>query len=178
VWLARFPGAGPESYLFPTHQIGFAGCQRKPYLYDVDLTRPMSEWKSAWKVARKQAGVAYRWHDLRHTFISRLAENPNVSEQTITALAGHVSKRMLERYSHIRTQAKRDAVAALDATGGWAQNWAQSPKTDDFADRETADKSLNSLSFLLERVIGFEPTTLCFGNRRRSIHTVGNGIAR
>ena len=31
---------------------------------------------------------------------------------TILAIAGHVSKRMLERYSHIRTEAKR---AALDA---------------------------------------------------------------
>jgi hypothetical protein len=31
---------------------------------------------------------------------------------TILAIAGHVSKRMLERYSHIRTAAKR---AALDA---------------------------------------------------------------
>jgi hypothetical protein len=30
---------------------------------------------------------------------------------TIMAIAGHVSKRMLERYSHIRTDAKR---AALD----------------------------------------------------------------
>jgi hypothetical protein len=34
---------------------------------------------------------------LRHTFVSRLAENPAVSEQTIMALAGHVSKSMLAR---------------------------------------------------------------------------------
>ena len=58
----------------------------------------------------------YRWHDLRHTFISRLAENPAVSEQTIKALAGHVSKQMLERYSHIRTHAKEQAIAALHAS--------------------------------------------------------------
>ena len=31
---------------------------------------------------------------------------------TILAITGHVSRRMLERYSHIRTEAKR---AALDA---------------------------------------------------------------
>jgi len=29
------------------------------------------------------------------------------------ALAGHVSRAMLERYSHIRMQAKREAVEAL-----------------------------------------------------------------
>jgi integrase len=51
---------------------------------------------------------------MRHTFISRLAENPNVSEQTIKALAGHVSRQMLERYSHIRSQAKQAAIQALE----------------------------------------------------------------
>jgi integrase len=50
---------------------------------------------------------------MRHTFVSRLAENPNVSEQTIKALAGHVSRQMLKRYSHIRSQAKQAAIQAL-----------------------------------------------------------------
>jgi hypothetical protein len=30
------------------------------------------------------------------------------------SIAGHVSKEMLEHYSHIRMEAKRTAVAALD----------------------------------------------------------------
>ena len=51
---------------------------------------------------------------MRHTFISRLAENPSVSEQTIKALAGHVSRQMLERYSHIRSEAKQAAIQALE----------------------------------------------------------------
>ena len=74
----------------------------------------MGSWKTAWANACKTAKVSYRWHDLRHTFISRLAENPEVSEETLRALAGHVSKRMLERYSHIRTQPKREAIASLE----------------------------------------------------------------
>jgi hypothetical protein len=51
---------------------------------------------------------------------------------TIRALAGHVSKQMLQRYSHIRAQAKRDAISALERHSGpafqadGAQNWAQS----------------------------------------------------
>ena len=49
-----------------------------------------------------------------HTFISRLAENANISEQTIRSLAGHVSRQMLERYSHIRSQAKQAAIRALE----------------------------------------------------------------
>jgi integrase len=51
---------------------------------------------------------------MRHTFISRLAENASVSEQTIKALAGHLSRQMLERYSHIRSQAKQAAIQALE----------------------------------------------------------------
>jgi len=31
------------------------------------------------------------------------------------AIAGHVSREMLEHYSHIRMQAKREAVAALES---------------------------------------------------------------
>jgi integrase len=62
--------------------------------------------------------VRYRWHDLRHTFVSRLAENPNVSEQTIRALAGHVSRQMLEHYSHIRSQAKVAAIRCLEEQTG------------------------------------------------------------
>ena len=35
-------------------------------------------------------------------------------EQTLMSIAGHVSKSMLEHYSHIRLTAKRAAVDALD----------------------------------------------------------------
>ena len=44
------------------------------------------------------------------------------------ALAGHVSRAMMERYSHIRMEAKRRAVDNLSGTDfepGVAQNWAQ-----------------------------------------------------
>ena len=114
LWLERFPGAGPDSYLFTFHRIGLGGNSRVPVLYDVDLARPMGSWRNAWRLACKAAGARYRPHDMRHTFISRLAENPSVSEQTIKALAGHVSRQMLERYSHIRSQAKQAAIEALE----------------------------------------------------------------
>lgn len=102
----RFPDAGPDRFLFPFHKVGMGGNSRLPMLYEVDLRRPMGSWRNAWRLACKAAGVRYRPHDMRHTFISWLAENPSVSEQTIKALAGHVSRQMLERYSHVRSQAK------------------------------------------------------------------------
>jgi len=132
LWLSRFLDAGPDSYVFPRHSVGFARKGVGSDLYNVDLSRPMGEWKTAWRRARRLAELEYRWHDSRHTLVSRLAENPNVSEETIRALAGHVSKQMLQRYSHIRAQAKRDAISALERHSAptfhaeGAQNWAQS----------------------------------------------------
>jgi integrase len=74
----------------------------------------MGSWRKAWLGACKGAGVRYRWHDLRHTFVSRLAESSSISEQTIRSLAGHVSRQMLEHYSHIRSQAKQSAIRCLE----------------------------------------------------------------
>ena len=71
-------------------------------------------WKVAWESARKAAKFSCRFHDLRHTFISRLAES-QASDSTVMALAGHVSKKMLDTYAHIQKNAKRAAIAALDS---------------------------------------------------------------
>src|ERR1700751_1602340 len=69
-------------------------------------------WRSAWRRARKDAGLSIRFHDLRHTCITKLAEG-QASEQTLMSIAGHLSRKMLEHYSHIRMQAKRAAVDAI-----------------------------------------------------------------
>ncbi len=70
----------------------------------MDLSRPMGSWRKVWLIACHKAGVRYRWHDLRHTFVSWFAESPSIREQTIQALAGHVSRQMFE---HIATSARR-----------------------------------------------------------------------
>ena len=126
-WRRLFSGAQPEHYIFPHEKYGLAGNDRKPCAWEVDPTQPMHRWKVAWEGARKAAGVSCRFHDLRHTFISRLAES-QASDSTIMALAGHVSRAMMERYSHIRMEAKRRAVDTLsgaDFEPSVAQNWAQ-----------------------------------------------------
>jgi hypothetical protein len=70
------------------------------------------------KITSPLAGL--RFHDLRHHAITELAES-QVSDQTIMAIAGHVSQKMLARYSHVRSEARRKAVSALSArpTGSW-----------------------------------------------------------
>jgi integrase len=58
-----------------------------------------------------RTGIKVRFHDLRHAAITKLSES-QASDQTIMSIAGHVSRQMLEHYSHIRLAAKR---AALDS---------------------------------------------------------------
>lgn len=80
-----------------------------------DPTKPQTSWKKAWDKLRKAAGMPHlRMYDLRHTVITRLLEDENVSERTVIELAGHVSKKMLDTYSHIRMKSKLDGVLALD----------------------------------------------------------------
>ena len=59
-----------------------------------------------------QPFIGYRFHDLRHQSITEMAE-AGVPEAAMQSIAGHVSKKMLDHYSHIRVEAKRKAVAVL-----------------------------------------------------------------
>ncbi len=114
IWLARFDDKVQNPYVFPKHKVGNPKDDGAATMYEIDRSCQMGEWKTAWKAVCKGAKVAYRWHDLRHTFVSRLAENPMNSEETIRSLAGHVSREMLARYSHIRIAAKKQAIASLE----------------------------------------------------------------
>jgi integrase len=79
-----------------------------------DPTRPISSWRGSWDRLREAAGMPhFRMYDLRHHAITRLLEDEEISERTVIDLAGHVSRAMLERYSHIRMRTKREAVDAL-----------------------------------------------------------------
>ncbi len=121
----------------PDHYV-FAACEN----LRIDATRPQASWRTAWrhltraircpacallqdpanncrneqckadihKVKSPFAGL--RFHDLRHHAITELAES-QASEQTIMAIAGHVSPKMLAHYSHVRLEAKRRALDAL-----------------------------------------------------------------
>ncbi|MEO8099813.1 MAG: site-specific integrase [Acidobacteriota bacterium] len=77
-----------------------------------DPTRHATDITWGWDALRKDTGVSCRLHDLRHTFATNISEN-GASESTMLALMGHVSRSMLERYSHIRMAAKREAVAGI-----------------------------------------------------------------
>lgn len=80
-----------------------------------DPTKPIQSWRTAWRNLTRKANLpGLRFHDLRHHAITKMAEDPNVSDQIVMAISGHVSREMLEHYSHVRMEAKRNAVAALE----------------------------------------------------------------
>jgi integrase len=74
-----------------------------------DPTRPITSFKTAWTKVREKANVRGRWHDNRHTLVTELAES-GAGDEVIMSIAGHVSRAMLSRYSHVRMEAKRRAL--------------------------------------------------------------------
>ncbi len=72
--------------------------------------KPMKGWRTAWRALTKEAGVpGFRFHDLRHTFITNHAEM-GTPFPVVQAQAGHLSKRMTELYTHISQRAMEDAA--------------------------------------------------------------------
>jgi integrase len=116
-WRSQFPDTKPHDYAFPTERYKQVsqkdGSGVKIQVYACDPLKPIAGWKTAWTTCRRNAGVTARWHDLRHTFISNMGEN-KVGEQTLMGMTGHLSRKMLELYSHPRLEAKREAVRTLD----------------------------------------------------------------
>jgi integrase len=100
-FIDRFGGPQPRHYLFPWGRPDPS-----------DPTRHTTELKRGWSELRARTGISCRLHDMRHTYATKLAEN-GVPESTMLALMGHMSRAMLERYSHIRMAAKRKAAAGV-----------------------------------------------------------------
>jgi len=135
--LALYKRAGTNKEVLPEHYL-FPACEASHF----DPTKPIKGWRTAWRNLTKaikcpECGklqapadicskadckteirgiksplAGLRFHDLRHHAITELAES-QASDGTIMSIAGHVSNKMLQHYSHIRLEAKREALDAL-----------------------------------------------------------------
>jgi integrase len=132
-----------DHYIFPACENG-----------KIDPSRPQASWRTAWrKLTRaidcpkcglsqnpgriclnrdckvdiqkvKSSTAGLRFHDLRHHAVTELAESA-ASDQVIMSIAGHVSQKLLAHYSHVRLEAKRHALDALNrkvASGAYVTN--------------------------------------------------------
>ena len=86
--------------------------------HELDPTRPMESWRTAWRSLRAAAGLRHvRFHDGRHTALTRLCE-AGQPDWVIQAQMGHVSPSMMKTYSHIRRKALDGAAKSLEPTFG------------------------------------------------------------
>ena len=137
-------GFEPGHFLFPAIKPDLKARQQATERKEkIDPARPLKSWRTAWRrltraiqcpecgllqdpavsctgCSAATSGVkspfhGFRFHDLRHQAITELAES-KASDQTIMGIAGHVSKKMLQHYSHVRMEAKRNALDALSMT--------------------------------------------------------------
>jgi integrase len=133
--------------LEPSHYVFFS-CERGA----IDPTRSQKSWRTAWRNLREAAGLpTLRFHDIRHHAITELAES-QTSDQTIMSIAGHVSTKMLQHYSHIRLAAKRTALDGLSmGRAGYDTNHVTKRP-------EAADADSQVIENMVE-LVGIEPTT-------------------
>jgi len=158
----KFEATKPEWYVFPFG---------KPQ--PTDPTRHVTTFKIVWNSIREKAGVEGRWHDNRHTLITELAES-GAGDQTIMDIAGHVSKQMLKHYSHIRMEAKRNALETLvqkrvQAAAERSQHHAESTAVAQDFEGQSLQKSLHSGVFEGHRsVYGVRKSKKINGGRGRN----------
>jgi len=92
---------------------------RSPYVFlNPDTGKPLTSVRTAFMAACRRAGISgLRFHDLRHTFATRL-NLLGADPITIRDLLGHSSLKITERYTHSDQDQKRRAVELLAGVPG------------------------------------------------------------
>jgi integrase len=168
----------PRHYLFPACEAAH-----------IDPARPMKSWRTAWRrltraIQCPKCGLlqdhvdacagckadirdvkspfhGFRFHDLRHQAITELAES-KASDQTIMGIAGHVSRKMLQHYSHVRLEAKRNALDALSMNSAQQGNSTGERRGYDTNNDTKLRQELEDMPEVadsLVELVGLEPTT-------------------
>jgi integrase len=117
-WAEQFPKRKPGHFAFPSERYGAGGDDFEPTVFDVDPDTPIGSWKEAWESVKRKTGVEVRFHDLRHTCVTRMLEG-GVPLSVVASILGWspaTTARMAKRYGHIGQVAMRQAVIVLDRT--------------------------------------------------------------
>jgi integrase len=79
----------------------------------------MGSVKEAWEAAKGRAGVKCRFHDLRHTAVSRMLDAgvPIAKVAKIVGWSAATMVRMAARYGHFSLEDLRSAVESISRPG-------------------------------------------------------------
>jgi integrase len=98
------------------------------YVFAGESGEPIQCMKKSFAAVLKAARIeTFRWHDLRHTFASWLAQS-GVDLYIVRDLLGHASLEMTMRYAHLAPNNKLRAVAALQLGGPQMAQVASVPR--------------------------------------------------
>jgi integrase len=106
----------PEDYLMPT-DLARHTRQTDPLhgRHGFDPQYCQSSWQGEWNNFRKAAGIGHRrFHDLRHSYISRAAE-AGVPISVLQAQVGHMDAQMVAWYTHVSARAQYRAACRMEA---------------------------------------------------------------
>jgi len=155
-WATHFPERKPEHYVFPAERYGAGGDAFSRKAYQVDPSKPIGSIKEAWEAAKvraarilkgatgeadseseteakeKIAPLACRFHDLRHTAVSRMlnAGTPIAKVAKIVGWSPATMVRMAARYGHFSLNELRGAVESISGGGIEAGSPVFSPVSD------------------------------------------------
>lgn len=86
---------------------------KSQYVFPSQSGGRLEDVKSAWLGLLERAGIeAFRWHDMRHDFASRLVM-AGVPLNTVRDLLGHADIKMTLRYAHLAPGTKAAAVELI-----------------------------------------------------------------
>ena len=120
LWAQQFPNREPDHYVFPAERYGASGDLFETTAYATDPTKPIASIKEAWEGAKERAGLKCRFHDLKHTAVSRMLDAgvPIAKIAKIVGWSPATMVRMSARYGHFSLEDLRGAVETISRPAG------------------------------------------------------------
>ena len=73
--------------------------------------------------ALERAGLSHiRFHDLRHTAVTRFFDWYNLGIERVALISGHVDWKMLRRYTHLSAEQIADSLAEVGSQSSFGKN--------------------------------------------------------
>jgi integrase len=133
MWAEQFPGRQADHFVFPAERYGAAGDRFEPATYATDPTQPIASIKESWEHAKKRAGVECRFHDLKHTAVSRMLDAgvPMAKVAKIVGWSPSTMVRMAARYGHFNLEELRGAVETITVPAADSPGYPRNPPRSD-----------------------------------------------